>query len=198
MRTVNPIARPALVARAPRLANRGATITAALTSDHNMARELIRQLLAAPARAPNLYPRIADALRRHSHAEEQTFYKSLVRFPSMSAQIGLMDREHAQLAAMLRRLDRTAYNHPVWMSRFLAAKRALDNHLVVEEGRVFPESQRLLTLPQQRMLAAQYRALMNTARSRGRGPVALLARRVVRPARTLFDDALNLLFPVDR
>ena len=201
MRSVNPLVRPALVARVPVAA--GETITQALRADHNAVRALIRRVLANPTLARSLYPRISNDLKRHSHAEEQTYYSALARIPAMREQIRLMQREHASLAAMLRRLDGTAYEHPVWMSRFLAAKNALTKHLLFEEDRVFPESEQLLTPAQQRILASRYRAMM--AGPGRRAPAArvvpgrrLAGRRLLRRPRGLWDAAVDLIFPVDR
>lgn len=200
MRSANPMLRPVLTARVPAAA--GLTITQALRADHNAVRALIRRVLANPSLAPVLYPRISNTLKRHSHAEEQTYYNALVRIPALREQIRLMQREHATLTGMLRRLDGTAYNHPVWMSRFNAAKNALGNHLLFEEDRVFPESERLLSAAQQRILAARYRAIMNGPQRRvpaGRtvAPRRLPGRLFRRP-RGLLDSALDMLFPVNR
>jgi len=205
MRRANPVLRPALRARAP-VARApvagGVTITTALFNDHNMVRGWIRKLLDNPALAPSLYPRISDALKRHSKAEEQTFYNALVKYPVMREQITAMAREHAALAGMLKRLDATAYNHPVWMGRFMAARRALANHLLFEEDRVFPEAKTLLPIGQQRMLAVRYRALMDGLKRRGppgRAAAApRLTARAIRRPRGLLDSALDMLFPVNR
>jgi hypothetical protein len=136
------------------------TITEALASDHAAVRQKIATMLARPALATRIYPLISADLKWHNRAEEATLYRALARFPSMRAQIATSETQHAHLDAMLRRLDVTPYNHPVWISRFSAARKALEDHLAVEETRVFSDARRLLPMPQQRLLGARYRRLM--------------------------------------
>lgn len=135
-------------------------ITEALAADHAAVRQKIATMLARPALTAQIYPTISADLRWHNHAEEATLYHALARFPSMRAQIDRSEAQHAHLDAMLRRLDMTPYEHPVWMSRFAAARKALEDHLAVEETRVFSDARRLLPLPQQRLLGVRYERLM--------------------------------------
>ena len=136
------------------------TITEALATDHAAVRQKIAMMLAMPRRAAQIYPGVSADLRWHNAAEEQTLYQAMSRFPSMRAQIERSEDQHAHLDAMLRRLDVTPFDHPVWMSRFAAARKALEDHLAVEETRVFSDARRLLPLPQQRLLGARYERLM--------------------------------------
>lgn len=135
-------------------------ITDALAVDHAKARQAIAQILARPTSAPKLYPGLAKALAAHNDAEEATLYRALRRIPDLRAQIATSTAQHHALDGMLSRLSQTPYDHPIWFTRFAAARRALENHLAVEETAVFDEA-RTLPLPQQRLLGTRYRALMD-------------------------------------
>ncbi len=179
-------------------------ITEALLADHNAARTLISQIQANPRTAPTHWPRLSSMLARHDKAEARTLYRALQRFPQIRPQIQRSEREHAALGGMLRRLDSTSYAHPVWRSRFDALVGALDRHLAVEESSVFDFTRTVLSLAQQRALAARYRSLMQSlkaaapirvTRTAVRG-VARTGRAVTLGTKDVFDRILRVLLPI--
>lgn len=178
----------------PRLLSGG--ITDALLADHNAARALIAQIQANPRTAPVHYPRLSSALRRHDKAESMTLYRALSRFPQIEAQMRRSEREHAALGGMLRRLDATPYNHPIWSSRFAAVVAALKSHLAVEESDVFAFTRARLSDAQQRALAARYRSIMQSMRTPAPVRVERKISRAVVHTSSMFDRALTLLLPL--
>ena len=133
----------------------------ALKADHDRVRLLISKIQNDPASAPANYPQISDMLKRHSRAEEQTFYQALLDLGNakITSRIATSEQQHQALGAMLKRLDGTDYAHPIWMSRFNQAVQALNGHLSVEEGTVFGYARALS--PQRRAeLGARYQQLM--------------------------------------
>lgn len=137
-------------------------IVQALTSDHNKVRALIARVVQDVHLAPQLYPQIAESIRRHDVAEDTTLYTLLARkHPLLVEQ---SRGQHARVAAALRRLDNTVMDHPIWQSRFGEMNRALETHLRFEEGRTFDAARMLPERVQQR-LATEYKALMRERQS---------------------------------
>lgn len=136
------------------------TITSVLAADHAAVRRLIAQVIVKPDLAPSLYPQIADALRRHSKAEEQTLYDALASFPVELAQMQRSWQEHEQLGALLGDLDGMPYSDPRFMPTFLQMNHALEGHLAVEETQVFDFARRMLPSPRQIALGKRYEAKM--------------------------------------
>lgn len=109
----------------------GSTIFDVLVRDHNRARNLIAQVRAGNV---SVYPQLADSLRRHSYAEEQTLYRALENVPTLRAREQQNWREHEALASMLRQLDGLPLGNGAWRSLFGRMTQALENHIAVEEG----------------------------------------------------------------
>jgi hemerythrin superfamily protein len=160
-------------------------ITEALHADHSAVRQHIAMLHAHPNEARQHYPIIAAMLRAHGPAEEQTLYRALERLPQMTDQMARSEREHANLGALLARVDQTAYGHPVWMTRFEQMVRALESHLATEESVVFQRTRELLSLPAQRALGMKYERLMRRH---------VLARGAAR-AKSMWGHLLDLVLP---
>ncbi len=133
----------------------------ALAADHKTVRTMIGDVFANPGRRRVLYPKIALALRYHSHAEEQTLYRALGSYPQEVADVDRSYDEHGALDHALRELDATAYGDPSFLERFARMNELLEAHLVPEESRVFDAARTLISPQQRRDLGAQYERMMH-------------------------------------
>lgn len=186
-------------------------ITEALQRDHDEVRARIAQIRSDPGSVARNYPVIADALRRHSTAEERTLYDNLQAVGSalrqqgqpelgdqILAQIATSRQQHQALASMLRRLDGISFDSPMWMPRFETAVGALNTHLATEETVVFAEARSAFPPPIQIEMGANYEAMMHALM---RAPVRVGAARLSNPPERaevehfiVHAPILNLLF----
>lgn len=143
------------------------TITEALIRDHNAVMREVAMLRNDPRLAARMYPSIADAIRRHSAAEEATFYPTLRSVSPLDARVvGSLEAGHKQIAASLAMLDRTPYGSPQFTAGFWRMATLLAAHIRYEEMAVFPHAARVLPLARQYALARRYNARMGAGRSK--------------------------------
>ncbi len=143
------------------------TITQALTHDHNAVMREVGAVRSNGALAPRLYPGIADAIRRHSAAEESTFYQALRRISALDVRVVTqLESGHHQIAAILAALDRTPYGTPQFAAGFLQMSQLLAAHVNYEEKVVFPYAAKALPLTRQYVLARRYKQRMGAARTK--------------------------------
>lgn len=143
------------------------TITQALTNDHRAVLREIAAVRADPRIAPRMYPGIADAIRRHSAAEEATLYQAMRRLSQMDARmVATLEQGHRQIAATLAALDRTPYGSPQFAAGFIHMTQLLMAHVNYEERVVFPHAAKVLPLTRQHALARRYKQMMGKSRRR--------------------------------
>jgi hypothetical protein len=142
-----------------------AAITTALTRDHAKVRSAIARVIHDPSLAPSLYPAIADALRRHSAAEESTLYAALASIPEQAQVVGELEQGHRALAQILESLDAMPYGASKFLSVFANMSQALDAHIGFEETHVFPLAQAILARSRQHVLGRRYEERMGSGRT---------------------------------
>jgi len=143
------------------------TITQALTRDHNAVMREIAAVRADPRQATRMYPGIADAIRRHSAAEEATFYQALAGVSAPDARVvATLEMGHRQIGTALDNLGRTPYGSPQFMMAFWQMAALLGAHIRYEEATVFPHADRVLPRARQYSLAKRYDARMGEGRTK--------------------------------
>lgn len=154
------------------------TITQALVRDHNAVMREIAAVRADPRLTTRLYPSIADAIRRHSAAEESTFYQALsgVSAPD-AAVVATLEMGHRKIGHALDGLGRTPYGSPQFQMGFWQMAALLGAHIQYEEATVFPHAARVLPRARQYALAKRYDARMGAGRTKN---VSILLPSMVR------------------
>jgi hemerythrin-like domain-containing protein len=143
------------------------TIIEALVRDHNAVMRDVAAVRSNPRLAARLYPGIADAIRRHSAAEEATFYQALRRISGLDARtVSSLEAGHKQIATILAALDRTPYGTPLFAAGFLQMSQLLAAHVNYEEDVVFPRASRELPITRQYALARRYKQRMGATRAK--------------------------------
>ncbi len=154
------------------------TITQALVRDHNAVMREIAAARADQRLTTRLYPGIADAIRRHSAAEEATFYQALRGVSAPDARVvATLEMGHRKIGAALDALGRTPYGSPQFMMGFWQMAQLLGAHIRYEESTVFPHAVRVLPLARQIALAKRYNARMGEGRTKN---VSILLPSMVR------------------
>lgn len=148
------------------------TITQALVRDHRAASSDLARGLSNPRTLPTIYPKVADEIRRHSVAEEETLYQALGQIPAEQPTIATLEAGHKQIGALLDALDRTPYGAPTFLPTLRRVQILLAAHIHLEESQVFPFANRALPLPRRIALGQRYNLRMGAAPKRNVSIVA--------------------------
>ena len=103
-----------------------------------------------------LFPKLADEVRAHAHAEERTFYAELLGERESRDKAGHSVKEHHEAEAIIEeRLDKD-YSDTGWLARFRTLAEELRHHMDEEEKEVFPLAGRVLSDKRKSELAAEF------------------------------------------
>lgn len=136
------------------------TLYDALRESHETQRSLFRKLLRCQAGSPRrhlLFTELRHELAAHEAAEERYLY-----VPMMMHDLGLSASRHALhehhvIDERVEELQALAPEGSAWNEQARALSQKVHHHLREEERHFFQVSGKLLSGPQKRALAVQYR-----------------------------------------
>ncbi len=129
-----------------------------LTNDHRVVADLLRRIersgrFATSERA-ELFASVRNELLSHSHAEDRVFYSTL-RGAGLETLIDQAERDHALVEALLQQVEAIAVLDAEWLTRFRDLAAAVERHVTIEEGEIFPAARRVLDVVQAEALGTR-------------------------------------------
>lgn len=115
---------------------------AMLKKDHEEIRRLLDQMLATDStqtwKRPMLLMKLAHKLDKHSYEEETVIYPAL-REDDDAVEADQLDTEHGHVKTMIFELKQMDPASPDWLETVSSLRNSLDEHMRMEEERVFPQ-----------------------------------------------------------
>jgi len=135
------------------------TIFEHLRSEHDKHRTLIDiiEKTSGDSRGRNeLFPKLADEVLAHAHAEERVFYAELLARSESRDVAGHSVEEHNEAEEIIDELRAKDYGSSGWLTRFKLLADKLRHHMAEEEREVFPLAGRLLSTARKREMVDEF------------------------------------------
>ncbi|KTD30172.1 MULTISPECIES: hemerythrin domain-containing protein [Legionella] len=100
-------------------------------SDYSLHRKQIADLLI-------------DELLLHAHAEQETFYKALLRDETFKL-VQHSKKEHREIEEQIKRIQTTKKLDSEWVKKVKKLKEIVDHHVKEEEGSLFRQAKNILS-----------------------------------------------------
>lgn len=131
-----------------------------LSSDHREVENMMNRLADTGAADPSLrvqlFPTLMKELLLHSKAEEATFYQALRQNDKARDKVQHAKKEHDEVEALLKELDRMDKATADWGHKFLKLQSSVAHHVREEEGEIYRKAREVLSEPQARELATAF------------------------------------------
>lgn len=130
-----------------------------IREDHDKHRTLIELIAKTHGDSRGrreLFPKLANEVRAHAHAEERTFYAELMTHRESRDQAGHSVKEHHEAEEIIDELLEKDYSDPGWLNRFHTLAEELRHHMDEEQEEVFPLAGRVLSEERKRELVAEF------------------------------------------
>ena len=127
--------------------------TDALREDHARVRDLFDKLTSSGTVSVDaeegVFVEIATALRAHARIEEEIFYLAVAKAVNRvkSPEIGLLEEaidDHREVDALITELMDMRPGDDEWETKLRELREAVDEHIEMEENKMFPLAERLL------------------------------------------------------
>lgn len=92
-----------------------------------------------------LFLELKKELVTHSKAEEQTYYKELVKNEKSKDIVKEGQEEHAIISTLLEQMSLLDCNTDDWKAKFTVLKEQIEHHVKEEEGKMFKKSEGVLS-----------------------------------------------------
>jgi hypothetical protein len=132
-----------------------AAIFGRLVEDHDRHRALFSMVEASEATSPDrakLFRELVHEIKGHAAAEEQALWSTVLRHPESTDAGRHAVAEHKKIDDMFADLAARNMKLRGWLKRFAEAKKLYLHHIREEEQEQFVESQKVLTLADQRYM----------------------------------------------
>ncbi|HTU67794.1 MAG TPA: hemerythrin domain-containing protein [Steroidobacteraceae bacterium] len=132
-----------------------AAIFGRLVEDHDRHRALFSMIAASDAGSPDrakLFRELVHEIKGHAAAEEQALWSTVLRHPESTDAGRHAVAEHKKIDDLFADLAARNMKRRGWLQRFGAAKELYLHHIREEEQEQFVESQKVLTVADQRYM----------------------------------------------
>jgi hypothetical protein len=132
-----------------------AAIFGRLVEDHDRHRALFSMLEASESTSPDrgkLFRELVQEIKGHAAAEEQALWSTVLRHPESTDAGRHAVAEHKKIDDLFADLAARNMKLRGWLRRFADAKKLYLHHIREEEQEQFVESQKVLTLADQRYM----------------------------------------------
>ncbi|MBO9499160.1 MAG: hemerythrin domain-containing protein [Novosphingobium sp.] len=126
-----------------------------LIADHQRQRELIAQVMDAPAdgeKRGKCFEQLRIELQAHAAAEEETLYATMLADPELREDARHSVAEHKEIDDLLGELVETDLSSPGWIATFKKLCERYLHHIDEEEREMFPAAAKRLTLAEEERL----------------------------------------------
>ena len=103
-----------------------------------------------------LFPKLADEVRAHAHAEERTLYAELLGERESRDDAGHSVKQHHEVEAIIEELLEKDYSGTGWLARFRTLAEKLRQHMVQEEKEFLAVASRVLSDERKGELIAEF------------------------------------------
>lgn len=132
-------------------------IYASLKRDHDLHRDLLKQIAEASAdgREP-LFERLRLEIAAHAAAEEESLYATMLANPDLRDEARHSVAEHKEVADYLAELSRIGVGGSEWDEKFAHMRQRYEHHIHEEEEEMVPAAEKLLPERVEEKLAETY------------------------------------------
>ena len=95
-------------------------------------------------RREQLFRTLQSELEAHEILEETVFYPEIDKYPDARDLIGVAFDEHAEFDAILQETSELPADKPEWLERITELKDLVQQHIDIEENKMFPAARKLL------------------------------------------------------
>jgi hypothetical protein len=149
-----------MITTQPHLDSQEIDVFARLEREHREAATLCTQIPGAgdgTARQRALFQKLKEHVLAHGSAEEETIYAVASRKLGDADILSRGAHEHAEVNALVRRLDSVDMRSPEWRTLFGELRDRLDAHVRWEEQEVLPHLKQILSRKEADVLLRHYR-----------------------------------------
>lgn len=135
------------------------TILSLIKDDHDKHRGILGGISETSGDSPErrrLFDLLAQEMKAHAAAEEQTLYAALIKSPEAQEQGRHSIVEHAEAEDLLAELEEMDMGEGAWLQKFAKLRHALEHHMEEEERDVFPLAEKLLSEDTAKSLGARF------------------------------------------
>jgi hemerythrin-like domain-containing protein len=140
--------------------NTGSDIYTKLKDDHQAASSILQQLAQTTTtetrKRQSLFAELQHSLKRHSEAEEATFYAVLRQHEQTRDLIRDAQQEHQRIETLLHELEHMGTNDLRWGATLQTLKNLVEHHVHEEEEKVFARARTILPAWQAEDLGQQF------------------------------------------
>lgn len=104
----------------------------------------------------DLFPEIRKNLLAHAEAEEKAFYPQLRSQPNLGNLVERSLEQHQEIERMVRELGTMDHANPTWQTTFDRLVNAVEQHVELEEGEIFPKVKDLFSAEQRSAMLEQF------------------------------------------
>ncbi len=143
------------------------TIFEALRKDHDLQRELLKQLVSTSGDTTlrrNIFEKLKQELKLHADAEERYFYKPLIDSDLTQDHSRHGIAEHHQIDKTIEELEEMEFDSTGWLTVAKRLQEQVLHHLQDEEHKIFQLAGKALTEKSKSDLAEGYMEEMSDTR----------------------------------
>lgn len=112
-----------------------------LIEEHNSHRKLLKNI----EKETHLFKVFREELILHVNIEEAILYPSLLKVPALEISTRAAWEEHNLIMQLIQEIDQTPSDNEIWLSKIIALKRLVLNHIDDEEAVLFPKIKAMAT-----------------------------------------------------
>ena len=134
-----------------------------LKQDHRKTKELIGEIEAttdgAEKTRERLFSQVRDDLKIHTEFENHEFYPAVRKGAGATQLIDEGIKEHEQVEALIKELDRESKTSQEWMSKLKKLEQMVEHHVREEEGEIFKKAREAISDDDARRMGEDYENL---------------------------------------
>jgi hemerythrin-like domain-containing protein len=143
-------------------------VYSAIQCDHQRLRRLFEQLLETPDHAfparQQFCAQIAQALKVHTEAENDTFYAALEPYQAARDLVADAHEDHQRLLQLLGEIDSLTADDEEWQELVMELRAEIESHIDAEEIDLFPLARELLGDKEAQALGQRFQQVNNQAK----------------------------------
>ncbi len=134
-------------------------IVSILKSEHDLVRNNFKQILESSTPMRDIYSPTADAILNHFTGEEKLVFPKFEADKDSTTVVYALYEEHGIIRKQISELSSLtgASDNKRWMAKAMVLNSLLESHLALEETKIFPKAENMLTTEQREDLGKRYK-----------------------------------------
>ena len=144
------------------------TIFEALRQDHDIQRDLLKQLVETSGdtkRRSELFKALKEELKIHADGEERYFYVPLIDVDKTQDHARHGIAEHHEIDELIETLEKTEQDSSAWLKYAKDLQHKVEHHLDDEEHTIFQLAGKVLSEDKKTSLSTDYNSYITKKRS---------------------------------